>query len=171
MGVTKPPSGCETPETHAEAVLQHVELHLLVVLLVRSEVLRASENSPSSMPSPTYHCTNARFEYIRSNLWSARAVSAAAASSTGTLAEVVPGARDRGRVREHAQAAARLGEVAAGQERARLVADAELEAGRAPVEELDRPLCLDARDRRRCLLRHNVAAVEQAARHYNMRQR
>merc|ERR1719159_1839454 len=33
---------------------------------------RASENSPSSIPSPTYQCTKARFEYIRSNLWSIR---------------------------------------------------------------------------------------------------
>lgn len=29
----------------------------------------ASENSPSSIPSPTYQCTNARLEYMRSNLW------------------------------------------------------------------------------------------------------
>merc|ERR550514_2070456 len=33
---------------------------------------RASENSPSSIPSPTYQWTKARLEYIRSNLWSIR---------------------------------------------------------------------------------------------------
>merc|ERR1719201_528826 len=33
---------------------------------------RASENSPSSIPSPTYQWTKALFEYIRSNLWSIR---------------------------------------------------------------------------------------------------
>lgn len=31
---------------------------------------RAYENSPYSIPSPTYQCTNALFEYIKSNLWS-----------------------------------------------------------------------------------------------------
>ena len=29
----------------------------------------ASENSPSSIPSPTYQWTKARLEYMRSNLW------------------------------------------------------------------------------------------------------
>ena len=38
-----------------------------------------SENSPSSMPSPTYQCTKARLAYIRSNLWSMREKSSAIA--------------------------------------------------------------------------------------------
>merc|ERR1711935_1074306 len=33
---------------------------------------RASENSPSSIPSPTYQWTKARLAYMRSNLWSMR---------------------------------------------------------------------------------------------------
>mmetsp|Transcript_9964 Transcript_9964/g.23845 ORF Transcript_9964/g.23845 Transcript_9964/m.23845 type:complete len:218 (+) Transcript_9964:122-775(+) len=40
---------------------------------------RASLNSPSSMPSPTNQCTNARLPYMRSNLWSRRANTSAMA--------------------------------------------------------------------------------------------
>merc|ERR1712146_346798 len=51
---------------------------------------RPSENSPSSIPSPTYQWTKARLEYMRSNLWSMRAntsatmVAIAAFTSLGT---------------------------------------------------------------------------------------
>merc|ERR1719446_1146475 len=89
---------------------------------------RASENSPSSMPSPTYQWTNARLAYMRSNLWSMR-------------------------------------EIAAANDRRRLVVDAALEARRAPVDELDRALRLDGGDGRVHVLRHDVAAVHEAARH------
>ena len=40
---------------------------------------RTSENSPSSMPSPTYQWTKARLAYMRSNLWSSRAHASAMA--------------------------------------------------------------------------------------------
>merc|ERR1712039_304480 len=49
--------------------IPRVKTDLLVVLLQGSQVL-ASENSPSSMPSPTYQWTKALLAYIRSNLWS-----------------------------------------------------------------------------------------------------
>merc|ERR1712146_30865 len=48
------------------------DANLFVILLESCKIFGASENSPSSMPSPTYQCTNARFEYMRSNLWSMR---------------------------------------------------------------------------------------------------
>jgi hypothetical protein len=59
---------------------------------------RASENSPSSIPSPTNQCTNARFEYSKSNLRSRRLHAVAIAvvfesmhSERETLARSPPG--------------------------------------------------------------------------------
>ncbi|KAF3857468.1 hypothetical protein F7725_009327 [Dissostichus mawsoni] len=58
----------------------------------------ASENSPSSIPSPTYQCTKALLAYIRSNLWSRRAQASAMAvvllsmhTALCTLARSPPG--------------------------------------------------------------------------------
>ncbi|TNN89391.1 hypothetical protein EYF80_000679 [Liparis tanakae] len=58
----------------------------------------ASENSPSSIPSPTYQWTKARLAYIRSNLWSNRAQASAIAvvflsmhTALWTLARSPPG--------------------------------------------------------------------------------
>ena len=50
-----------------------------------------------------------------------------------------------------------------GHSRRRLVVDAALEAGRAPVDELDAALRLDHRDGRVHVLRHDVAAVHPSA--------
>merc|ERR1719446_778115 len=99
---------------------------------------RASENSPSSMPSPTYRWTNARLAYMRSNLWSMR-----------------ERLRNGRRVRDHADRAHHACEIAARDDGRRLVVDAALEARRAPVDELDRALRLDGRDRRVDVLRHD----------------
>merc|ERR550534_1695852 len=59
---------------------------------------RASENSPSSIPSPTYQWTKARLAYMRSNLWSRRAQASATAvvllnmqTARWTLAKSPPG--------------------------------------------------------------------------------
>merc|ERR1719309_1687828 len=59
---------------------------------------RASENSPSSLPSSTYQWTNARLAYIRSNLWSSLAQASAMAvvllnmhTALCTLARSPPG--------------------------------------------------------------------------------
>merc|ERR1719500_1271856 len=58
----------------------------------------ASENSPSSMPSPTYQWTKARLAYIGSNLWSSLAQASAMAvvlesmqTARCTLARSPPG--------------------------------------------------------------------------------
>ena len=72
---------------------------------------------------------------------------------------------DGGRVRDHAHGAHDLGEVAAGHHGGRLVVDADLEAGRAPVDELDRALGLDRGDGRVHVLGDDVSAVHHAAGH------
>jgi hypothetical protein len=46
-----------------------------------------------------------------------------------------------------------------------LIADSELEAGRAPIDKLDGALLLDGRDRGLNILGHDIIAEEQAARH------
>ena len=73
-----------------------------------------------------------------------------------------------------------LGQITAGNDSRRLVVDAHLEAGRAPVDELDGALRLDGRDRRihilkalrifcdrsgRSNLGHDVASEEQTDGH------
>jgi hypothetical protein len=72
---------------------------------------------------------------------------------------------DGGGVGDHADSALDLGEVAAGHDGGRLVVDAALEAGGAPVHKLDRTLGLDGRHRRVHVLGHDISAVHQAARH------
>ena len=109
---------------------------------------RASENSPSSMPSPTYQWTKARLAYMRSNLWSMRESASPTAVVLATM-----------------HRALHLGEVAAGHDGGRLVVDAALEARRAPVDELDRALGLDRGDRGVDVLGDDVATVHEAARH------
>ena len=81
------------------------------------------------------------------------------------VVEPGPRLRDGGGVGKHADGALDLGEVAARDDGRRLVVDADLEAGRAPVDELDGPLGLDGGDRGVDVLRDDVAAVEHAARH------
>jgi hypothetical protein len=58
-----------------------------------------------------------------------------------------------------------LGEVATGDDGRRLVVDAALEAGRAPVDELDGALGLDGGDGGVDVLGDDVTAVHEAARH------
>jgi hypothetical protein len=65
----------------------------------------------------------------------------------------------------HADGAHDAREVAAGDDGRGLVVDAALEAGRAPVDELDGALGLDGRDRGVDVLGDDVAAVHEAARH------
>eukprot|EP00962_Isochrysis_galbana_P049979 scaffold21439_cov129-Isochrysis_galbana.AAC.3 len=55
--------------------------------------------------------------------------------------------------------------VASGHDRRRLVGDAALESGRAPVDKLDGALGLDGGHRGDDILGHHVAAVHEAARH------
>ncbi|GET86874.1 alpha tubulin [Leishmania tarentolae] len=72
---------------------------------------------------------------------------------------------DRRRVGNHAHGALHLREVTARHNGRRLVVDAALEARRAPVDELNRPLRLDRRNRGVDILRHDITAVHEAARH------
>ena len=74
-----------------------------------------------------------------------------------------PGVSDRRRVREHAECSSDLGEVRVRHDCGRLVVDADLEAGRAPVDELYRASSLDSSDGGVGVLRHHVTAVQQAA--------
>ena len=79
-------------------VVRRVSSNLLVVLLQGSKVLTGFENPPSSIPSPTYQWTNARLEYMRSNLWSRR--------DQASAIEVV--------WKKHADSTVNLGEIAIG---------------------------------------------------------
>eukprot|EP00760_Papus_ankaliazontas_P018112 PhM_4_TR17429/c0_g1_i1/m.78134 len=72
---------------------------------------------------------------------------------------------DGSRVGDHADGALHLGEVAAGDDRRGLVVDAALEAGGAPVDELDRALRLDRGDGGVHVLGHDVTAEHEAAGH------
>ena len=76
-----------------------------------------------------------------------------------------PSTSDGGGVGEHAETARDLGEVASRDVRGGLAADTELEAGRAPVDKLDRALGLDGRDGRVDVLGDDVSAVEERAGH------
>ena len=73
--------------------------------------------------------------------------------------------RDGGGVGDHADSALHLGEVTAGDDGGGLVVDTALEAGGAPVDELDGALGLDGRDGGVDVLGDDVAAVHEAARH------
>lgn len=114
------------------------------------------------------------------------------------MVKVGPGTSNGSRVGQHAERARDLGQVAAGNERGRLVADAELsksspvvshalalatffavfsrarthlETGRAPVDELNRALGLDGRDGSVDILGDDVSAVQQRASHVLARAR
>jgi len=73
---------------------------------------------------------------------------------------------DCGRVGDHADSAHDLGEVASGHDGWRLVVDAALEAGWAPVDELDGALGLDGGDRGVDVLWHDITTVHEAAAMY-----
>ena len=72
---------------------------------------------------------------------------------------------DGGGVGDHAHGAHDAGEVAARDDGGRLVVDAALEAGRAPVHKLDGALGLDGGDRGVDVLGHHVTAEHEAAGH------
>ena len=83
------------------------------------------------------------------------------------VVKTTPRGRNGSRVGQHAQTASDLGEVTSGNVRRGLVANTELETSRAPVDELDRALGLDQADSGVCVLRNDIAAVEQSASHYD----
>merc|ERR1712098_234192 len=108
----------------------------------------ASENSPSSIPSPTYQWTKALLAYIRSNLWSIL-------ENTSAMAVEL----------DHAAGSHDLGQVTAGHHRGRLVVDAAFEAGGAPVDELDGPLRLDGGYGSVHVLGDHISSVHEAGGH------
>ena len=76
-----------------------------------------------------------------------------------------PGLGDGGGVGQHADGALHLGEIATRHHSRRLVVDAHLEAGRAPVDELDAALGLDGGNGGVDVLGDNVTTVQHAAGH------
>ena len=72
---------------------------------------------------------------------------------------------NRGGVRKHADGTVNLGEIAIGDMLGRLVADTDLEACRAPIDNLDRLLGLDGSNSLLDILVHNITAVQQAGSH------
>jgi len=76
-----------------------------------------------------------------------------------------PSLGNGGGVAQHAHGALDFGQVTTRNYGRRLVVDANLKTGGAPVDELDSALGLDLSDRGVDILRHNVTAVEQAAGH------
>jgi len=69
------------------------------------------------------------------------------------------------RVGQHADGTLHLCQVAAGHHGRRLVVDADLEAGRAPVNKLDGALGLDGGDGGVDVLGHHIASVQHTAGH------
>ena len=84
------------------------------------------------------------------------------------VVEAAPRARDGSRVAQHAQAARHLGQVATRDVRRRLVADTELEAGRAPIDELDSAFGLDDGNSSVDVLGYDISTVEKSASHYDI---
>lgn len=74
--------------------------------------------------------------------------------------ETTPGGGNGGSVGQHAQTTADLGEVTTGDARGGLIADTELESGRAPVYDLDRLPSLDGGNRRLDVLGNDITTVK-----------
>lgn len=81
------------------------------------------------------------------------------------MVEAAPGAGDRSRVRQHAETASNLREIASGDVGGWLVANAELETGRAPIDELNRALRLDDTDSSVDVLGDDITAIEKSTGH------
>ena len=77
-----------------------------------------------------------------------------------------PRGRDSGRVGKHAEAAGNLRQVTAGDVRWWLVADTELEASWAPVDELNGTLRLDNGNSGVDILGDNITTVQKRTSHY-----
>ena len=72
---------------------------------------------------------------------------------------------DGSRVRQHADGALNLGEIATWDDRGWLVVDTDFETCWAPVDELNRSLGLDRGNGCVDILGHHITTVEQAAGH------
>jgi len=76
-----------------------------------------------------------------------------------------PGFGDSGGVTQHADRPLNLGQITAGDDGRRLVIDADLEAGRAPVDKLNRAFGLDGGNCGVDVFRHHIPAVEKTTGH------
>lgn len=76
-----------------------------------------------------------------------------------------PSLGDGGGVGQHAHGAVDLGQVAVGDRLRGLVADTDLEASRAPVDELDGGLGLEVGNGGMRILGHNIATVQETGGH------
>ena len=82
------------------------------------------------------------------------------------VVEAAPCTRDSSRVGKHAQTAGDLCQITTRDVRRGLIADTELEASRAPVDELDGSLGLDEADGGVRVLGHDITTVEQSTGHW-----
>ena len=126
-----------------------VDANLLVVLLKGSEILTSLRELTllhTLADIPVYEGT-LRVEEIE------------------LVVETAPGGRDGSGVGQHAHATGNLGQVTTGDVGGSLIADAELETGRAPVDELDGALGFDDADSSVDVLGDDVATVEQSTSH------
>jgi len=128
---------------------------------------RASENSPSSMPSPTYQWTNARLEYMRSNLW----LSAFQASAIAVVLESMQlkyelaTRYNKSPRKGYIHSAVNLGQITVRNQLWWLEADTNLETSWAPVDKLNGLLGLKRGDSSVNLLGDDVTPVEKACGH------
>lgn len=83
------------------------------------------------------------------------------------VVEATPRGRDSRRVRQHAHATRHLGEVAARDVSGWFITDTELEAGGAPIHELNGSPGLDDTNSRVDVLGNDITAVEQCTGHCN----
>ena len=81
------------------------------------------------------------------------------------VVKTAPCRRDGSGVGQHAHATGDLGEITTRNVSGRLIADTELEASRAPVDELDGALRLDDSNGSVDILRHDITTVEKCASH------
>jgi hypothetical protein len=81
------------------------------------------------------------------------------------VVETVPGLGDGGGVGQHADGAVNGSQLATGHALGLLVVDAELEAGRAPLDQVEGSLGLDRGNGSVAVARHDIAAVEERNSH------
>ena len=126
-----------------------VHSHLLVVLLESSEVLASLRELPLLHALSDVPVDKGTLGVHQIKL----------------VVEARPGLGNGRGVGQHADSTLDLGQIASWNNRGRLVVDADLEASRTPVDELDRALGLDGCYGSVYVLGNDVSAVEHAASH------
>ncbi|KAG8234349.1 hypothetical protein J437_LFUL014802 [Ladona fulva] len=108
---------------------------------------RASENSPSSIPSPTVDESSLGIHQVE------------------LVVQASPSLGDGSSIAQHAHGTLNLGQITTWNHGRWLVVDADLETGGTPVHELDGALGLDGSDGSIHVLGHHVASVQHATGH------